>query len=185
MLKRPTARQTELEMVTLESLVPADHLLRKIDATIDFSFIRITDTHTTAGNVHDCIPYLARLDRQTERFDLDVKAVGFGAGYVNAPVAGVLHHQSQGAENHYPSCLADARERTDAHRLTDLGKRLYKRRKETVERSFADAKQFFGHRYARYRGLTGVKWQCLLAATAQNIKKIATLLSKIPKVCPA
>jgi len=40
MLKTPTARQTELEMVTLESLVPADHLLRKIDAVIDFTFIR-------------------------------------------------------------------------------------------------------------------------------------------------
>jgi len=26
-------------MVTLEELVPADHLLRKIDAVIDFSFI--------------------------------------------------------------------------------------------------------------------------------------------------
>lgn len=40
MLKRPTARQIELEMVTLESLVPAEHLLRKIDAAIDFGFIR-------------------------------------------------------------------------------------------------------------------------------------------------
>ncbi|MGX0137818.1 hypothetical protein [Cupriavidus metallidurans] len=27
-------------MVTLESLVPADHLLRKIDAAVDFEFIR-------------------------------------------------------------------------------------------------------------------------------------------------
>jgi len=27
-------------VVTLESLVPADHLLRKIDAVIDFTFIR-------------------------------------------------------------------------------------------------------------------------------------------------
>lgn len=40
MLKRPTARQAELKMVTLESLVPAGHLLPKIDATIDFGFIR-------------------------------------------------------------------------------------------------------------------------------------------------
>jgi hypothetical protein len=47
---------------------------------------------------------------------------------------------------------ADARERTDAHRLTHWGKRIYKRRKETVERSFADAKQLHGHRYARSAG---------------------------------
>ena len=51
---------------------------------------------------------------------------------------------------------ADARERVDAHRLTDWGRAIYKRRKETVERSFADAKQLFGHRYARFRGLVRV-----------------------------
>lgn len=39
MLKEPSPQQTELEMVTLEQLVPADHLLRKIEGAIDFSFI--------------------------------------------------------------------------------------------------------------------------------------------------
>ncbi|MFK3688645.1 transposase, partial [Agrobacterium tumefaciens] len=39
MLKKPAPEQTALEMVTLDSLVPQDHLLRKIDAVIDFSFI--------------------------------------------------------------------------------------------------------------------------------------------------
>ena len=77
-----------------------------------------------------------------------------------------------------------SRERMDQHRLHRAGKRIYKRRKETVERSFADAKQLHGHRYARMRGLTRVQQQCLLAATAQNIKKIALLMtrngSKIP-----
>lgn len=73
---------------------------------------------------------------------------------------------------------ADARERTDAHRLTPWGKAIYKRRKETVERSFADAKQLFGHRYARFRGLVRVSCQCLLAAAAQNIKKIALTLTR-------
>ncbi len=79
----------------------------------------------------------------------------------------------------------DARDKADAYRLTDWGKRLYKRRKETVERSFADAKQLHGHRYARFRGLTAVKVQCLLAATAQNIKKIALALAPKPQHSPA
>jgi hypothetical protein len=72
-----------------------------------------------------------------------------------------------------------SRERIDQHRLNRVGKRIYKRRKETVERSFADAKQLHGHRYARMRGLNKVQQQCLLAATAQNIKKIALLLSRM------
>jgi len=72
-----------------------------------------------------------------------------------------------------------ARDRVDAHRLEPRGKKIYERRKETVERSFADAKQLHGHRYARMRGLVNVREQCLLAATAQNIKKIALLLSRL------
>lgn len=71
-----------------------------------------------------------------------------------------------------------SRERMDQHRLNRVGKRIYRRRKETVERSFADAKQLHGHRYARFRGLSRVQQQALLAATAQNIKKIALLLSR-------
>lgn len=69
------------------------------------------------------------------------------------------------------------KDQVDAHRLEPRGKRIYKRRKETVERSFADAKQLHGHRYARMRGLVKVQEQSLLAAVAQNIKKIALLLS--------
>ncbi|TNF57715.1 MAG: IS1182 family transposase [Gammaproteobacteria bacterium] len=70
------------------------------------------------------------------------------------------------------------KEAVDAHRLEERGKRLYARRKETVERSFADAKELHGHRYARFRGLARVKGQCLLAAACQNMKKIARLLAQ-------
>lgn len=70
------------------------------------------------------------------------------------------------------------KELIDANRLTAKGKELYRRRKETVERSFADAKQLHGHRYARYRGLAKVQAQALLASACQNMKKIANLLEK-------
>ncbi len=39
MLRPIRAKQVELEMGSIDQLVPDDHLLRKIDATIDFSFI--------------------------------------------------------------------------------------------------------------------------------------------------
>jgi len=71
----------------------------------------------------------------------------------------------------------EAKERINQHRLTPEGKRIYDRRKETVERSFADAKELHGHRYARFRGLGKVMKQCLLAAACQNMKKIARLLA--------
>ncbi|WP_323856290.1 transposase, partial [Xenorhabdus koppenhoeferi] len=36
-----------------------------------------------------------------------------------------------------------------------------------------------GHRYAHFRGLQKVQIQCLLAAAAQNIKKIALLMAAL------
>lgn len=69
----------------------------------------------------------------------------------------------------------------DSNRLTEEGKKIYKRRKETVERSFADAKQLHGYRYARFRGIKNVAFQCLMTAICQNIKKIAHLLDRKPR----
>jgi len=45
MLKTSTSYQHELEMVTLETLVPADHLVRKIAKAIDLEFIRERVAH--------------------------------------------------------------------------------------------------------------------------------------------
>lgn len=61
---------------------------------------------------------------------------------------------------------------------TELGQYLAQRRRETVERSFADAKELHGLRYARYRGRKRVQHQCLVSAMAQNLKKLALLESR-------
>ncbi|MGB0662950.1 MAG: IS5/IS1182 family transposase, partial [Pontibacterium sp.] len=39
MIKDTPPSQTAMEFVTIDELVPQDHLLRKIDKVIDFSFI--------------------------------------------------------------------------------------------------------------------------------------------------
>ncbi len=39
MIKRKSEQQSRIELVTIESLVPKEHLLRKIDKAIDFRFI--------------------------------------------------------------------------------------------------------------------------------------------------
>ncbi|MFZ7949459.1 transposase, partial [Bacillus thuringiensis] len=58
------------------------------------------------------------------------------------------------------------------------GKKLYKVRCSTIERSFADAKELHGYRYARFRGLKSVQMQAYLTAACQNMKKIALHLTK-------
>ncbi len=217
--------------------------------TVDGKHGLITDTFATPGNVHDSQPYLARLDRQLERFDLNPVAVGLDAGYNTAmlchlilerqiePVMGYRRPNKgkgllrksafsyekdsnsylcpQGQSLQYSTTNRDgyheyksdpaicrncpllkqctrsksqtkvltrhvfeqAKEAANQTRLSAWGKKIYQRRKETVERSFADAKQHHGHRYARFRGLQNVQMQCLMAGTAQNIKKMALLLA--------
>lgn len=61
----------------------------------------------------------------------------------------------------------------DEYTKTPEGRLLYKWRKETIERSFADAKQLHGLRFARGRGLPSLREQSFLSAAAQNIKKMA------------
>lgn len=218
--------------------------------TVDGVHALIVDTHVTPGNVNDSQPYLPRLDRVRQRFELPVGAVGLDAGYFTPhlckglndrdlyavmgyrrpshrdgyfpkrdyrydaqtdcyhcpggqvlPFRGVNRQgyreyvsdpahcaqcplrsqctQSRNRQKLITRHLWQAyKEQVDANRLTELGKRLYARRKETVERSFADAKELHGHRYARFRGLDKVQAQCLLSAACQNMKKMALLLAR-------
>lgn len=71
------------------------------------------------------------------------------------------------------------KERNVTFLKTDKGRRIYKRRKETIERSFADSKELHGLRYCRFRGIAKVSEQCLLTAAVQNMKKIARVLAKL------
>ena len=50
---------------------------------------------------------------------------------------------------------------------------LYKRRKETIERDFADAKEKHAMRYTQYRGLAQVTKWVKLKFAAMNLKKMA------------
>ena len=53
---------------------------------------------------------------------------------------------------------------------------LYQRRKETIERVFADAKEKHAMRYTQYRGLAQVSNWVKLKFAAMNLKKLARWL---------
>ena len=58
-------------------------------------------------------------------------------------------------------------------RYTPEYKALYEKRKEKIERVFADAKEKHGMRYTQYRGLTAVTNWVKLKFAAMNLKKLA------------
>ena len=58
---------------------------------------------------------------------------------------------------------------------------MYKRRKETIERSFADSKNNHGYRYAMYRGIKKNQNYTWLICAAQNMKTIAIKKENVAK----
>ncbi len=67
----------------------------------------------------------------------------------------------------------DYEELAEDARHTPIYKRMYKARKETIERVFADAKENHGMRYTRYTGLAQVTNWVKLKFAAMNLKKFA------------
>lgn len=136
----------------------------------DYTYDRAADAYVCPAG--QFLPY-----RTTNRVGYREYASAAGQ-CANCPMKGQCTQSAAGVKVVTRHVWEDFKEAVAAHRLTDAGKALYKRRKETVERSFADAKELHGHRYARYRGLAKVRAQCLLAGACQNMKKIARLLAR-------
>jgi transposase len=74
----------------------------------------------------------------------------------------------------YSDCVEVARE----YRLSEEGKEIYKLRKESIERIFAQGKENHGLRFTRFRGLKKNGYLRYLLYACLNIKKLALLLSK-------
>ena len=75
-------------------------------------------------------------------------------------------------------------ELADDARYTPIYQRMYKARKETIERVFADAKEQHGMRYTRYTGLAQVRNWVKLKFAAMNLKKFANRLWKDTRPSP-
>jgi transposase len=72
----------------------------------------------------------------------------------------------------------DSKEKVQQNRQSDDGKAVYRLRSQTIERSFADAKELHGLRRCRFRGRDNVQFQALMTAAVQNLKKIALHLAR-------
>ena len=65
-------------------------------------------------------------------------------------------------------------------RKTELGKRIYAQRKETIERVFADAKEKHAMRYTHHRGLAAVTRWVRLKYAAMNLKNWPNGVGRTP-----
>lgn len=71
--------------------------------------------------------------------------------------------------------------KTREHRISEEGKKLLQKRRETIERSFADSKCNHGFRYAMFKGIEKNQHYTWLSCAAQNMKNIAIKIDKLEK----
>jgi transposase len=73
-------------------------------------------------------------------------------------------------------------EEADHLRHTQENKSIYAKRKETIERVFADAKEKHGMRWTTLRGLKKLSMQAMLTFAAMNLKKMANWTWRSPEM---
>src|SRR4051794_22727038 len=132
MLTKYTPKNREqVEMLTLDQLVPENHLFRKVEAAIDFSFIYslVEDAYSAERGRPSIDPV----------FLIKMTFIQYMFG-------------------------------------------IRSRRKETIERVFADAKEKHGMRWTTLRGLKKLSMQAMLTFAAINLKKLANWTWKSPKM---
>ena len=114
--------------------------------------------------------------------------------YVEKDTGEVLEYKGKIDKNGYKTYINDSKDKKTLrhikeewneifreNRISEEGKKLYKRRKEHVERSFADSKQNHGYRYAMYKGVEKNQAYTHLICAAQNMKNISLKISNIYK----
>ena len=170
--KNTQINRDQIEMIALDELVPADHMVRKIEAAVDFSFIYslVEDLYSTERERSSIDPVVfikmafiqytfgIRSMRQTIK-EIETNMayrwfLGFGF-YTEVP--------------HFSTYLEEA----EHLRHNDEIRQIYARRKETIERVFADAKEKHGMRWTTLRGLKKLSMQAMLTFAAMNLKKLA------------
>ena len=91
----------------------------------------------------------------------------------NCPTRHLCTHSKDCVKTVTRHIWADYVELAEDARHTPIYQRMYKDRKETIERVFADAKEKHGMRYTRYTGLAQVRNWVKLKFAAMNLKKFA------------
>lgn len=146
--------------------------------------------HTNLGNVSNMVGAAARTNMG---FDFDsiwnVKSSKYpysttnrdgnreykSKGYIcqNCSTKNLCTENSKNVKTVTKHLWSDYLETVEDIRHTPKYKELYERRKETIERVFADEKEKHAMRYIQYRGLSQVTNWVRLKFTAMNLKKFA------------
>ncbi len=160
----------------------------------------VLETVVTPGNVHDSVAFDDVYDKVTQTFP-EIETIVADSAYktphickkvftdgrvlstaCKRPMTRKGGHLCTRSKNCVKTVLRhvwkDYEELADDARYTPEYKELYAKRKETIERVFADAKEKHGMRYTLYRGLARVSKWVRLKFAVMNLNKLARWKAK-------
>ena len=185
---RVTADFPEVETIVADSAYKTPHICKKVveDGRVLSTAYKRSQTkkggHEWWKYVYDeyydcvlCPEYQALSYRTTNRdgyreYSSDPRIC------VNCPTRHLCTHSKGCVKTVQRHIWRDYEDLADDARYTPQYQKLYKRRKETIERVFADAKEKHAMRYTQYRGLAQVSNWVKLKFAAMNLKKLARWL---------
>ena len=185
---RVTADFPEVETIVADSAYKTPHICKKVfeDGRVLSTAYKRSQTmkggHEWWKYVYDeyydcvlCPEYQALSYRTTNRdgyreYSSDPRIC------VNCPTRHLCTHSKSCVKTVQRHIWRDYEDLADDARYTPQYQKLYKRRKETIERVFADAKEKHAMRYTQYRGLAQVSNWVKLKFAAMNLKKLARWL---------
>ncbi len=180
-----TERFPQIETVVADSAYKTPHICKKVFADGRVLSTAYKRPQTMKGGhewwkyiydeYYDCIicpEYQALTYRTTNRdgyreYRSDPKICE------NCPTIELCTHAKDFVKTVQRHIWKDYEDLADDARYTPKYRELYKRRKETIERVFADAKEKHAMRYTQYRGLAQVTNWVKLKFAAMNLKKLA------------
>ena len=190
-------------MIILDQLVPENYLVRNVKVAIDFSFIYslVEDAYSTEWGRPSINPVvekdriclwwtlrllsLSRRTRTILSYNHERRLSSVCVQSLHCKECPLLTVWTQSKKHQkliQRHVWEENVEEADHLRHTDENKAIYARRKETIERVFADAKEKHGMRWTTLRGLEKLSMQAMLTFTAMNLKKMANWLWKTPKI---
>ena len=185
-----TERFPEVETVVADSAYKTPHICRKVfqdERVLSTAYKRpqtMKDGHEwwkyVYDEFYDCVicPEYQILNYSTTNRDGYREYKSSPKICANCPTRELCTHSKDCVKTVQRHIWKDYEELADDARYTPEYSALYKQRKETIERVFADAKEKHAMRYTQYRGLAQVTNWVKLKFAAMNLKKYANRLWK-------
>ena len=180
MLKKEAEQRQAVEMLCTDMLVPREHLLRKIDAAVNFARIYelVEDLYCEDNGRPSCDPVvLFKLVMIQHLFGIRSLRQTMRDAEVNVAYRWFLGYTMSQQLPHFATISYAFRHRFTAEVIEGVFRWILEEVARTgylsPERVFADAKEKHAMRYTLYRGLAAVTAWVKLKFAAMNLKKLA------------